>query len=395
MISDYISLTINSILHRKLRAWLTILGIIIGVASIIALISVSQGLKSSIEEQFSTFGTSRLFIAPKSFQGPGSASEGLTEKDVTALKQISDFKYVAPVIGKSGEIKYKSELKYTLVAGFPADEFSEVFEDMGVDIAKGRMFTSGEKYVAVIGSRVATDFFDEEIRVNNKIKIQGVDFKIIGIFEELGSQQDDNQINIPYEAAQEIFNTGDKVDYILAQVKEWIDAAETAKKAENKLKKTRDDENFQVLSASQIADQINSILGVIQVVLIGIAAISLVVGGIGIMNSMYTSVLERTKEIGIMKSIGARNSDILMLFLLESGFIGLIGGIFGVLLGSGIGILVGKAAASAGYGILKIKISIGLILFGLAFAVVIGMISGALPARQASKLKPVDALRYE
>ena len=164
---------------------------------------------------------------------------------------------------------------------------------------------------------------------------------------------------------------------------------------ENKLERKRDDENFQVLSASQIAEQINSVLGIIQVVLIGIAAISLVVGGIGIMNSMYTSVLERTKEIGIMKSIGARNSDILMLFLLESGFIGLIGGVFGVLLGSGIGILVGKAAASAGYGILKIKISFGLIMFGLAFAIIIGMISGALPARQASKLKPVDALRYE
>ncbi|MBS3141045.1 ABC transporter permease [Candidatus Woesearchaeota archaeon] len=395
MISDYISLTINSILHRRLRAWLTILGIVIGVASIIALISISQGLKSSIEEQFATFGTSRLFIAAKSFQGPGSASEGLTEKDVTALEQISDFKYVAPVIGKSGELEYKKELKYTLIAGFPAEEFSEVFEDMGIEVSKGRMFNSGEKYVAVIGSRVATDLFKDELRINNKIKIQGVDFKVIGIFEEIGNQQDDNQINIPYEAAKEIFNTGDKVDYILAQVKEGIDAAETAKKAENKLERTRDDENFQVLSASQIAEQINSVLGIIQVVLIGIAAISLVVGGIGIMNSMYTSVLERTKEIGIMKSIGARNSDILMLFLLESGFIGLIGGVFGVLLGSGIGILVGKAAASAGYGILKIKISFGLIMFGLAFAIIIGMISGALPARQASKLKPVDALRYE
>src|SRR3989344_4327216 len=136
MISDYISLTINSILHRRLRAWLTVLGIVIVVASIIALISISQGLKSSIEEQFATFGTSRLFIAPKSFQGPGSSSEGLTEKDVTALEQISDFKYVAPVIGKSGEIEYKNEIKYTLVAGFPADEFEEVFQDMAIGVSK-------------------------------------------------------------------------------------------------------------------------------------------------------------------------------------------------------------------------------------------------------------------
>jgi putative ABC transport system permease protein len=395
MIIDYITLTVNSLIHRKVRAWLTILGIVIGVAAIIALISVSQGLKSSVEEQFETFGASRLIVAPKSFQSPGTPGNGLTTDDVATLKQISEFKYVTPMLGRSAEIEYKKDLRYTMIAAYPAKNFKETIGDMGIEIEKGRMFNSGEKYVAVIGSRAATELYDEELRINNKIEIMGKNFKIIGILKEIGNQQDDNQINIPFEAGKEIFDTGDDVDYIFLQAKDGVNITNVATKAEARLKKSRDDENYQVLTASQLADQINGILGAIQFVLIGIAAISLVVGGIGIMNSMYTSVLERTKEIGIMKSIGARNSDILVLFLLESGFIGLIGGVFGALLGSAIGIGIGSAAAQAGFGFLKISISFSLISFGLIFAVGVGMISGALPAYQASKLKPVDALRYE
>ena len=157
----------------------------------------------------------------------------------------------------------------------------------------------------------------------------------------------------------------------------------------------RDDENFQVVTPAQIAEQINNVLGVVQIVLVGIAAISLVVGGIGIMNSMYTSVLERTREIGIMKSIGARNEDILKIFLIEAGLLGLVGGVFGVAIGVGIGKVVEIFAASAGYGLLKVPINFWIIGFGLGFAILVGTVSGALPAIRASKMNPVDALHYE
>ena len=160
------------------------------------------------------------------------------------------------------------------------------------------------------------------------------------------------------------------------------------------MKRKRDDTNFQVVTATQILEQINQVLGVMQFVLVGIAAISLVVGAIGIMNSMYTSVLERTKDIGIMKAIGARNSDILKIFLIESGLIGLVGGIFGILLGSAMALIIGQLSKNAGFSLI-IKIEPLVLIFGLLFAFVVGIISGILPAYQASRLKPVDALRYE
>ena len=237
--------------------------------------------------------------------------------------------------------------------------------------------------------------FDKEVRLKSKLEINGEEFRVVGIMKEIGNAQDDNSINIPLDAYRDAFNEPDHVDIIIAQAKEGVNIPETQKKLERELKKARDDENYQVLTAEQIAQQINNILGVVQIVLIGIAAISLVVGGIGIMNSMYTSVLERTREIGIMKSIGAKNKNILTIFLIESGLLGLVGGLFGVAIGIGIGQIVTLAAKQGGYGFLKVPISPTIILFGLGFAFIVGMASGTLPAVKASRLNPVDALRNE
>ncbi len=395
MIDDYLRFAVNNILHRKIRSWLTVLGIIIGVAAIIALISVSQGLKGSIEEQFSTFGADRILISAKGFQGPGSASSGLTEKDVDTVKRLSEFKYVTPTLFTTAEIKYSNEVKFTSVQGLPAEDYSKAFQDVGIEVEEGRNIRTGEKKVALIGYRVANEMFDKEVRLKSKLEINGEEFRVVGIMKEIGNAQDDNSINIPLDAYRDAFNEPDHVDIIIAQAKEGVNIPETQKKLERELKKARDDENYQVLTAEQIAQQINNILGVVQIVLIGIAAISLVVGGIGIMNSMYTSVLERTREIGIMKSIGAKNKNILTIFLIESGLLGLVGGLFGVAIGIGIGQIVTLAAKQGGYGFLKVPISPTIILFGLGFAFIVGMASGTLPAVKASRLNPVDALRNE
>lgn len=395
MIKDYITYSISTFRHRKVRSWLTIIGIIIGIASIIALIAISQGLQNSIQEQFESFGANRLFIAGQGFQGPGSASDGLSTKDVDTLKKISDFEYVTPTLFRTAEVKRRDETKFTFIQALPAEDYEEAFSDVGIELENGRGIRKGDKYEVVLGYRAAKDLFKEEIHIRNKITIQGKDFKVVGIYQEVGNPDDDNAISIPLESAREIFEEPDKVDAIIAQAKAGSDLKLVQAKAERYLERERGDENFQVVTATQIADQINSVLGIIQIVLVGIAAISLIVGGIGIMNSMYTSVLERTKQIGIMKAIGARNSDILTLFLIESGFLGLVGGLFGTLLGAGIAYMVGFAAKQAGFGILSIKIGTPLLLFGLFFAFVVGMVSGAIPAIQASKLKPVDALRYE
>ena len=196
------------------------------------------------------------------------------------------------------------------------------------------------------------------------------------------------------DAVRKIFSKPEDVDAIITQVKSPDDIPTLQEKIEKELESKRDDTNFQVVTATQILEQINQVLGVMQFVLVGIAAISLVVGAIGIMNSMYTSVLERTKDIGIMKAIGARNSDILKIFLIESGLIGLVGGIFGILLGSAMALIIGQLSKNAGFSLI-IKIEPLVLIFGLLFAFVVGIISGILPAYQASRLKPVDALRYE
>ena len=395
MMEDYLMFAVNNILHRKLRSWLTVLGIVIGVAAIIALISVSQGLKSSIEEQFSTFGADRLFISAKGFQGPGTVSKGLTDKDVDTLEKIADFKYVSPQMFGTGEVEYGNKVKFTSVLGLPAEDYEKAFSDVGFEIAEGRVIRAGEKKVALIGARVADEMFDKKLRVRSKITIHKDEYTVVGVFEERGNQQDDNQIYIPLEAYKETFDEREHIDAIIAQAKPGADMELLKDKTERALNRARDDENFQVVTPAQIAEQINNVLGVVQIVLVGIAAISLVVGGIGIMNSMYTSVLERTREIGIMKSIGAHNNDILAIFLIESGLLGLVGGLFGVGIGVGIGKIVEIAAANAGFGLLKVPVNFWIIAFGLGFAFIVGVASGTLPAVRASKLNPVDALRYE
>ena len=394
MLLDYFLFAVNSIAHRKLRSWLTVIGIIIGVAAIISLITVSRSLESTIEQQFEQFGANRIIISAKGFQGPGTLSQGLTKEDVETIKKISGFKYVVPGLFRSSEIKHNKETGFTLVGSLPAENFEEFFEDAGINIGDGRNIKDNEKFVAIIGIRAAREMFNKELRVGDKIEINKKEFKIVGILEEIGNAQDDNQINIPLESSREIFNEPNKVDTIIAQVKSSSDTSLLQERIEKELERKRDDTNFQVLTASQILEQINQVLGVMQIVLVGIAAISLVVGAIGIMNSMYTSVLERTKDIGIMKAIGARNSDILEIFLIESGLIGLVGGIFGTILGSIMALIIGNISKNAGF-LLIVKLEPFVLLFGLLFAFIIGMLSGILPAYQASKLKPVDALRYE
>ena len=394
MLRDYFLMAINSIRHRKLRAWLTVIGIIIGVAAIISLLTVSRSLESTIESQFEQFGANRIIISPKGFQGPGTSSEGLTTNDLKTVKQISGFKYVIPGLFVSTEVKYKDEVGFTLISGIPAENFEEFFLDSGVEIKEGRFIEKGDRFEAVVGSRVVEDMFDSPLKLGSKIEVKGKEFRIVGILKEIGNSQDDNQINIPLETAREIFNKTDDVDAIIAQVKSPDDIPTLQEKIEKELEEERDDTNFQVVTATQILEQINEILGIIQFVLIGIAAISLVVGGIGIMNSMYTSVLERTKDIGIMKAIGAKNLDIFEIFLIESGLIGLVGGLFGTALGSLVAVIIGEFSKNAGF-LLNITIEPLVLAFGLLFSFVAGIISGVLPAMQAARLKPADALRYE
>lgn len=394
MLREYLFLALKSIRHRKLRSWLTVIGIVIGVAAIISLITLSRSLENTIETQFEEFGANRILISAKGFQGPGTLSEGLTTNDVETIEKISGFDYVIPGIFRSAEVVYKTQVGFTLIGAIPAEYYEEFYKDTGIEIEEGRNIKEDEKNVAIIGVRVAQDMFSKEIHVGDKIKINTQEFRVVGIVEEIGNAQDDNQISISLDDARILFVEEQGVDVIIAQVQSSQEIPELQKEIEQELEKKRDDTNFQVLTAAQILEQINQVLGIMQIVLIGIAAISLIVGAIGIMNSMYTSVLERTKEIGIMKAIGAQNKDILTIFLIESGLIGLVGGILGTLLGIALALAIGPFSQNAGFTLI-ITIEPLVIFFGLIFASAVGILAGIVPAYQASKLKPIDALRYE
>jgi putative ABC transport system permease protein len=394
MIADYIRMVFRSLVSRKLRSWLTVIGVVIGIAAVVSLISLGQGLESGIEEEFSKLGISSLRVVPKGLRGPPEGTNVLTTRDVEVCENVIGVDYVTPMLMKSTKVEYSNQERFKSVLAYPSDQGEKGLADLDITYDKGRAFKNGEKNVAAIGYKFATDTFSKELRLGNKVTIEDENFKIIGIFEETGSTPD-NAIYIPLEAARDIFDNSEGVSVIVVHKLEGIDLEDLGEKIEKDLKRSRDDELFEVYTPKQLLDQIGEILGIVQIILVGIASISLVVGGVGIMNSMFTSVLERTQEIGTMKAIGATNKDILTMFLIESGMIGLVGGVFGVLIGAGMAKSVEIIAAQAGFGLISINVDMGIACLGLGFAFLIGMISGIVPAYRASKLKPVDALRYE
>lgn len=391
MIIDFIKIAINNLIHRKLRTWLTIIGVIIGIAAIIALVSATQGLQNYVEYQFERMGTNRILVLPNSFDFSGSF-EGLTEDDVNALDGLAGIERNSPIIYERARVEYQKQVELTGLMAWPADQSVQIFEDYGMEFFSGRSFEKDGSNV-VLGYRAAKDLFDKELRVNNRILIEEKSFKVVGILEEVGNPEDDNVIYMPLESARKLLDEPDSVALIDITVNEGVDVEQVAARISRALERIRDEKSFQVLTSEQLLEQFSGIFGIIQAVLVAVGGISLIVGAVGIANSMYTAVLQRRKEIGIMKSIGATNRDVVLLFLVESGLLGLTGGIIGVAIGSVIALIVGAAAAASGYAVFRIEITTGIILFGILFATVLGMLAGAFPARNAAKMQPVDALR--
>ncbi|MBW2963571.1 ABC transporter permease [Candidatus Woesearchaeota archaeon] len=403
MIKDYTKFAFRTFKVRGIRTFLTMLGIFVGIAAIVSLISLGQGLENAITEQFEMLGTNKIIVSPAGtfFGFGGEASSDLTEDDLDIINKVKGVKTAGGMLYKFANVKFGNEIKYTFVIGLPLDESGQIIQDMsGFDVEKGRDLKEGDKYKVTVGDFLAQgDFFEKKVQVRDKIEIEGQEFSVIGQVARIGNPADDSQVYIPMETARELFDEPLKLDFIMLEGVKGIDMADLAEDIEKDLRKHRGvkegEEDFNVQTFEELMDTYSTILVIVQAVLIGIASISLLVGGVGIMNTMYTSVLERTNEIGVMKAIGAQNKDILAIFLIESGFLGLIGGVIGILIGVGIGKLVEFGAAQQGLDILKASFPWYLILGALLFSFLVGAISGVAPARQASKLKPVDALRYE
>ncbi len=405
MIEDYFRLALSSITQRKLRSGLTIIGIFIGIIAVVSLISLGQGMQNAIDEQLKNLGKNRIIITP----GGGGAMAGpmtaelvaakLYEHDVDVVREVRGVDYAIGVLTKTVRVKFGDETRYTMAFAADTDpktiDFIENIDYFMVD--EGKYPKETEKYKAAVGPNLAKDFFDKEIKLGDKITIEGQEFEVAVITKKTGSPIYDSKVGIPLKAAREMFNMPEEVMTIFAETKPGFDPSAVAEDVKEKMRKDHGleegDEDFTVSTSEQMMGQFKMILDMVQMVLVGIASISLIVGGIGIMSTMYTSILERTREIGIMKALGARNSDIMLIFLIGAGLLGLVGGIIGVTIGLGISKFVEILAARSGLEMLKAHISWELILGALAFSFIVGCISGFLPARRASKLSPVDALR--
>jgi putative ABC transport system permease protein len=405
MIADYFKIAIKTLMKRKTRSLLTIVGIFLAIVTIFVLLSLSLGLNEYVNSQFENLGTDKFFIMAKGQAGaPGSGGAvELTKADVNIVEKVNGVDKVAYVAIGNAKIEFKDKSRYYMVMGIPLDSQDSIdlfFKSLNVGIDEGRLLKHGDQKKIMIGYNYKyKNLFDKPVRTGDKIKINDVEFQVIGILEAIGNPQDDQQVYISYDNFKEIYNSGDRVDYIYVSIKTGEDLKTVADRTERKLmsfrnvdKKTID---FTVQTPEELLAIFGTILNILTAFLVGIGMVSIVVGGIGIANTMYTSVLERNKEIGTMKAIGAKNSDILLIFVIEAGILGLLGGSLGLVGGIGIAKAVEFGATYAGYNIIKASMNPILIVGCLLFAFLIGIISGLAPSYQASKLKPVDTLRYE
>jgi putative ABC transport system permease protein len=399
------------LVHSKLRSWLTIIGIVIGVGAVVGIVSLGDAMQANVQSRLSTLDLAHMSITPgySRAQSGGFGRFGgrattttveLTDKDIDSLRGISDIKYITGQISGRVNISYGTESASLSVTGVDP----QIWQYMNtITLDSGRLLEPADNDVAVIGSGVSTGIFKKNVGINQIINVGGKSVRVIGILTSQGGGED-NQIYMPINAAVNVITDAKKNVYdsiqVEAQSPDVVDTADTA--IVNKLLISRHDntasgQDFTVSTTASMASTVTTMIDSMTLFLGAIAAVSLIVGAVGIANTMFTSVLEKTKEIGTMKAIGAKNRDILMIFLFNSAMVGFVGGVFGVILGallSAVFPMIGVTMMRGGGGA-SISLSPGLMVSGLTIAVVIGVISGVVPAYRASKLKPVDALRYE
>ncbi len=400
---NYLKMALSILYHSKIRSWLTIIGIVIGIGAVVTIISLSDSLSANMESRLSDMDLTLITITPgytkaSSTMGPPGMREGitstdaeLTKKDVRALKLIDNIDHISGQISGRESVYYMGESTTLSISGVDPQVWQYM---VTYDLESGRLLDPTDKYVAVIGYKVATEMFDDSISLNRIITINGKSVRVVGI---LASGESNSSVFMPIDAAVELIEDEkpDVYDSIVVKADD-VDNVKTVKeKIETKLMISRNvmnekDRDFSVSDSLSMAETVSEMMTSMSLFLGAIAAVSLVVGSVGIANTMFTSVLEKTKDIGTMKAIGATNMDIMMIFLFNSALVGFVGGVIGILLSIILTYFMGKLM-----NISDITVAPYLVILGISIAVVIGVISGVVPAYNASKMKPVDALRYE
>jgi macrolide transport system ATP-binding/permease protein len=400
---DYLCQASGAMVAHKMRSFLSILGILIGVAAVIAMLAVGQGAKESIEKQLASLGSNLLMVRPGSSRVMGVALQAgtvtrFTFQDVAAIEKLgSEVNRVSPSVTGRGQIVYANKNWNTQIEGVGVDYASIRASQAAV----GRFFTEDEvklrDKVALLGTTVVKQLFGDADPVGETIKINLLNFKVIGVLPEKGAtgfHDQDDTVLIPVTTAMYRVFGKEYIDSIYVEAKgpDLIDAAQEAITGliikQHHLNKNEED-SFQIRNMADIKNTLEATTKTMSLLLGSIAAISLLVGGIGIMNIMLVSVTERTREIGLRKAIGATNKDIMVQFLIEAVLMSFIGGIAGILLGGGVSVLI---TLFAGW---TVKVSLFSIILATTFSLIVGIAFGLWPAQKASKLDPIEALRYE
>ncbi|MCD4771287.1 ABC transporter permease [archaeon] len=401
---DYFNLALNNLRHRGIRSWLTLLGIFIGVMAVVSLISLGTGLKMAVGAQFGISSTEVITVQAGGISAAGPPGTGVTNKltrdDAEAIEKISSVDVAIPRMMPTGKMEFNDVVGFGMAMSVPdGEERKVVYEMVDVEAIAGRMLKDGDTNKVVLGWNFynSDDAFGEKIVPGKTVLIQDERFTVAGILKKKGSFLFDNMVLMNEDVLADLFDYEEDVDLIAVKVKNK-DLMERAKEDIEKLMRQRRDvdigkEDFSVSTPDAMLDTVNSVLGGVQAFIVIIASISILVGAVGIVNTMTTSVLERRKEIGIMKAIGARNSQIFMQFLIESGLLGLVGGLVGVVFGVLVGVL-GVLAINSWIGG-EVAPSIDFVLVGgaLVGSFLIGAIAGIVPALNAAKENPVEALR--
>ncbi|MFH1684696.1 MAG: ABC transporter permease [Candidatus Micrarchaeota archaeon] len=406
-IIDVMIYGLKNLSNRSMRSWLTIIGMVIGVIAIVVILSISEGFNKDILDQMSAFGADQMIVFPisdisQAFSGGGSiaspqTSGKLFQEDADDIENVPGVKNVVRSIFGRTTLSFKDKNITATIIGVDRNMF-DMYGDY-IEIESGRIFKDGERNVAFFAADAATEYFGKDkIESGSVIQLNGKNYRVVGIQKKIGtslSQADDSSIYIPFEDAKDLFKDqflDDEVGYMMVQIDEGFDADEIKEKIEIKLADNHhvrlDDKDFSVITSEQISEIVGTVLLSVQLVLAAVTLIASFVGAIGIANTMFMNVLERVKEIGILKSVGARRNDILKIFLVESAMIGLAGGVIGLVLGYiTLELLVEVFSVPA---FLRLRI----IAFVFIFSVGTGVLAGFIPAWRAAKMDPVDALKF-
>jgi putative ABC transport system permease protein len=391
--------SLKNLRRAGIRTFLTLIGVVIGIAAIVALLSVGAGVTATFEEQFESLGSNTIMIAPgDAFNMQSNTTVEITDSDTRFIKNLSTVDDVIKEYASPVAVKFNNETKSSVFFTIDEEGFEFFKSTDFVTLDSGRWVEPGESSAIMISSGLAETSFDREINLRKQININGKDFKVVGIFKLSAMMSGmagggGGMILTTIDGYERVFETANLVEMMVKTTN-----TEVVDKAKEDIEEYFEDKygkrSMTILTSEQAIEQFTMILGMLTIFIVGIAGISLVVGGLGIMNAMVTSVMERTREIGLYKAIGASNQKVLTIFLLEAAFIGLIGGIIGVLLGLAGAELITIIANQMNFPITSVLVP-EIIIGALAFSLIVGMVSGFYPALRASRLDPVEALRYD